>query len=179
MWAFALCAGLATGHDLADNRAQLVLRDKTHLSVTLFIAYPDALQLALAPQRSPQEFLLVYSAMKPEDLQKDLLRAQAKFQAGIHIYSAPGQELTLTNWVWPEATQVRTLLQQRVMQAVVDPKNFGHDSPLEIRAEAISLREITSVQVQFPEEFQKVLVVAYRPSQQWAEPKAISPAIKF
>jgi ribosomal protein RSM22 (predicted rRNA methylase) len=135
--------------------------------------------MALAPQRSPQEFLVVYSAMKLEDLQKELLRAQAKFQAAIHVFPGPAQELMLTNWVWPEAAQVRTLLQQRVMQAVVDPNNFGHDQPLEIHAEGVSTREITSVQIQFPEEFQRVLVVAYKPTQTWAEPKAVSPILKF
>ncbi len=175
----AALAPIAAAHDLADNRAQLVLRDKTHLTVTFYIAYPDALQLALSPKRSPQEFLVTYSAMRVEDLQKELLRAQAKFQAGTHIYIGPGQELVLTNWVRPQASQVRTLLQQRLMQALVDPKNYGHDTPLEMHAEGIAPREVTSVQVQFPEEFQKVLVVAFRPTQLWTEPKSISPSIKF
>lgn len=169
----------ASAHDLADNRAQLVLRDKKHLAVTLYIAYPDALQLALAPQLPPQEFLVMYASMKIEDLQKELSRAQSKFQAGTHIYIGPGQELQLTNWIWPEVNQVHTLLQQRVMQAVVDPKNFGHDPPLEIHADGIAPREIVSVQVQFPEAFQKVLVVAFRPTQLWTEPKSMSPAITF
>ena len=40
-------------------------------------------------------------------------------------------------------------------------------------------QEITSVKVQFPEEFQRVLVVAYKPTQVYVERKAISGPIKF
>jgi hypothetical protein len=36
-----------------------------------------------------------------------------------------------------------------------------------------------AVRIQFPEEFQRVLVVAYRPSQLWVEANSWSPAIQF
>lgn len=171
------CSGVA--HELEDNRAALVLRDKTHISLTLYIAWADALHLTLAPQRPLAEFLAVYSAMTPEDLQKQLLRAQAKFQAGIRLYQGSGQEAGLTNWIFPDAKRVQALFRQRIMQAVVDPNGHTHEEPLEIHAEAVTQSEITSVRIQFPEEFRKVLVVAYRPTQLWVEPKALSPAIRF
>ena len=169
----------AGAHELQENRATLVLRDHTHLSVTLFIGYADALHLALAPQRPLQEFLLVYSAMKAEQLQTELGRAQARFEAGTHVYVAAGTEAPLTNWTWPDAKQVQALLQQRAMAAMVDPAGHLHDSPVEIHADANAAQEVASVRVQFPEEFQKVLVVAFRPTQVWVESKAVSPAIKF
>ena len=71
------------------------------------------------------------------------------------------------------------MLQQRIMQAMVDPAGHAHDEPLKIHADANSREEITAVRVQFPEEFQKVLVVSYRPNQLWVEPKSWSPAIRF
>ena len=171
----------AAAHELQENRATLVLRDKTHVSVTLYIAYSDALYLALMPQRPFAAFLLIYSAMKPEDLQKELFRAQAKFQAATRMYLSPGpgREVPITNWVWPDVQQVQTMLQQRMMAAMVDPKGHSHEAPVEIRADANSPHEINAVTVKFPEEFQKVLVVSYRPNQVWADSQGLSPEIKF
>jgi hypothetical protein len=174
-----LAAAGSPAHDLQDNRATLVLRDGNHLSVSLYLAYADALHAALAPQRPVDEFLVAYSAMKPELMRKELLRAQAKFQSATRLYLASGRELALTNWIWPDAGQVQAMLQRRIMQAMVDPAGHAHEEPLEVHADANSPEEITAVRVQFPEEFQKVLVVSYRPKQQWVEPKSWSPAIRF
>lgn len=174
----------AQPHDLMDNRATLVLRDRIHISLTLYIVYSDALHAALSPLGPMSSFLVSLSTMKPEQLQRELLRAQSKFQAGTHIHlpgkrGLPAAELTLTNWVWPDVKQVQNTLQTRVMQAVVDPD--AHEAPLEIRVDAVAPApvDISSVTVQFPEEFRKVLVVSYRPNQTWVDPKAPSPEIKF
>lgn len=169
----------AAAHEIQDNRATLVLRDQTHLSVTLFILYTDALHLALAPQRPLPEFLAVYSAMTPEKLAQELLRAQTTFQSATHLYLSPSKPVGLTNWIWPAAPHVRALLQRRTMEAIIDPNGHSHEEPTEIHADANTQAEITSVQVQFPEEFQKMLVVSYRPSQVSLERKTLSPAIRF
>jgi hypothetical protein len=166
-------------HELQENRATLVLRDRGHVSVTLYIAYTEALNQALAPQRPYAAFLLVYSAIKPEDLQKELLRAQARFQSGTRMYASTGKEIPLINWTWPDAKQVQSILQQHIMQAMVDPAGHYHEPPIEIHADANSTQEITSLKVQLPEEFRKVLVVSFRPNQVWVEGKGLSPEIKF
>jgi hypothetical protein len=173
-----LLAACAAGHELQDNRATLVLRDRTHLSVTLYLSYPEALHQALAPQRQFLAFLLIYSEMKTELLQKELLRAQARFQSTTHLY-LPDKETSLVNWVWPDAKAVQSMLQRRVMQAMVDPDAHAHEAPVEVHADANAALEIQSVRVQFPLEWQRVLVVWYRPSQQWVEGATLSPAMKF
>ena len=176
-----LLIGICGAHELQDNRATLVLRDKNHVSVTLYVAYTDALHLAVMPQRPLASFLLMYSAMRPEDLERELLRAQSKLQSGTRMYLSPGPgvEVPLTNWVWPDVKQVQTLLQERIMAATVDPNGHSHEAPSEIRAEAVASREIGALTVKFPEEFQKVLVVSYRPNQVWVDTKALSPEIRF
>jgi hypothetical protein len=173
-----LLAWCAAGHELQDNRASLVLRDRTHLSVTLYLSYPEALHLALAPQRQFAAFLLIYSEMKVEDLQKELLRAQARFQSSTHLF-LPDKEASLVNWVWPDAKSVQAMLQRRVMQAMVDPDAHAHEAPVEVHADVNAAQDIQSVRVQFPREWQKVLVVWFRPSQQWVEGATLSPAMKF
>lgn len=169
----------AVAHEIQDNRAKLVMYDDAHIAITLYIAYSDALHLALAPQRTMAEFLTMYSAMNPEQLQKELLKAQAKFQAETKLYLETGTELPITNWQWPDAKQVQAMMQQRIMQAMVDPAGHAHDEPLEIDAGANARQNITAVRMQFPEEFQSVLVVSYRTRQVWVQPKLWSPPIKF
>ena len=73
-----LLGAVAEGHELQDNRATIVLRDKINLSLTLFINYAEALHQALAPERQFAEFLVVYSALKPEELRKELAKLTKK-----------------------------------------------------------------------------------------------------
>jgi hypothetical protein len=173
-----LPAAHLAAHELPDNRANIVLRDRNHLSVTLYLSYPEALHRALLPQRPFAAFLVIYSGMKAEDLQRELVRAQRRFQSATRVY-LPEKEAPLVNWVWPDAKAVQSMLQQRVMQAMVDPNVHAHEPPVEIRADVTAAREIESVRIRFPEEWQKVLVVWFRPSQQWVEGSSLSPPMKF
>lgn len=175
--ALLVCA--APAHELQDNRVTLVLRDRKHLSMTVYISYPEALHKALAPQQPFQDFLLSYSAMNVELLGVELSRAQRRYQSATRLRLSPGGETELTNWIWPDVKQVQSLLQRRVMQAVVDPDGHSHEAPVEIHADANSGADISGVQVQFPEEFGRVLVVAYRPNQVWVERQSLSPVIRF
>ena len=171
-------AGLLAAHDLEENRATLVLRDGTHLSLTLYLNYTETLWEALLPQREFGVFLLSYSSLKLDDLQKELVRAQKLLESGVQVHTkGAASGLRITNWVWPDAKTVQALLQKQVMQAVVE--GHVHQPPLEVRAEAVATSDIGSVTVRFPKEFQKVLVVSYRPNQAWAEPGTSSPEIKF
>jgi len=169
----------ANAHELMANRATLVLRDDTHISITLYVAYADALHAALAPQQTMAEFLTMYSAMNPTALQKELLRAQAQFQGGTKLYLADGQPIAVTNWLWPDPREVQAVLQMRIMRAMVDPEGHAHDEPLEIHADANAPEKIVGLRVQFAPEFQKLLLVWYRPTQTWVEPNTWSPAVRF
>jgi hypothetical protein len=169
----------AQAHDLQANRATLVLRDDTHVSITLYVSYAEALHAALAPQQTMAEFLTMYSAMNPQALQRELLRAQARFQAGTKLYLADGQPVAVTNWFWPNPGEVQAVLQMRMMRAMVDPDGHAHDEPIEIRADANAPEKIVGLRVQFAPEFQKLLLVWYRPTQTWVEPDTWSPAIRF
>lgn len=174
-----LMAATVFAHELQANRLTLVLRDRNHLSMTFFIGYTDALHRALAPRRTFREFALVYSAMKPQELEKELLRAQAKFQNDTRLTLSAGKQANITNWKWPDAARVQVLLQESVMQSVVAPSDHSHEAPVDIHAEVIAPQNISSVTIRLPEEFQRVLVVSYRPSQVWVESNTPSPAIKF
>lgn len=170
-------SAVAYAHDLEDNRATLVLRDPTHISVTLYLNYPEALHKTLLPKREYGAFLLIYSSMKPEDLKKELLRAQAKFEADTQLATAGGARLKLSGWLWPDTKQVQAILQQQVMQAMVD--GHVHSPPVEIHADALASTSIQTITAQFPAEFQKVLVVSYKPNQVWIGDGGPQPQIRF
>ena len=172
----AMCA-VARAHDLEDNRATLVLRDPTHISVTLYLNYGEALHKALLPSRDYGAFLLIYSSMKPDELKKELAKAQTKFEGATQLATPNGARLKLTAWHWPDAAQVQAALQQQVMQAMVD--GHVHTPPLEIRADAVATTKIETLTARFPSEFQKILVVSYKPTQTWIDPTSPQAQIHF
>lgn len=176
-----LLAISAEAHELQDNRATLVLRDRQHLALTLLVDYPKVLHQVLAPQSTAQEFLVTHSAMKPQEFEALLLAAQRKLQSSTSIVMRSGKTAALVGWVWPDAASVQKLLQQRTMQAVVAPNEHVHAMPMEIRAEAKSSHasDFKSVSLQLPAALQHVLVVSYQPRQVWLKPNTPSPVISF
>lgn len=178
LWALATSA---VAHELPSNRATLVLRDGQHLALTFFVDYVSVLHQVLAPKRSMQEFVLMYSAMKPQEFQAELLAAQGKLQSSTGLALASGKSAALTRWVWPQAPAAQNLLQQHAMQSVIAPADHSHAVQTEIRAETRSADpgDFTSVMLQLPAEFQQVLVVSYQPKQVFMKPGTPSPAIRF
>jgi hypothetical protein len=174
-----LLIGNVCAHELEANRLTLVLRERNHLSLTFFVNYTDALYRALAAQRTFQEFVLIYSAMPPQEFQKELLRAQLKFQTTTRLSLSTGQEVLAKKWIWPDPAKVQRMLQERAMQAMVAPEQHTHETALEIRAELTSERDISALKISLPDEFQSVLVVSYQPRQIWVAPKTRSTIIKF
>lgn len=169
----------AGAHEWTDNRATLVLRDRTHLSATLYVTYSEVLHRVLAPTKKYQDFLVKYSAIDPAQFERELLRAQSTLQAGTKIYGKDGADFAIKSWHWPDAAQVQGAIRARTMQAVREPGSHAHEAPMEIRVDLSAGQEIQSVAVQFPDAFQKMLVVSYRPNQVWVESTTKSPPISF
>jgi hypothetical protein len=179
-WLFLLfSSSVARAHELDENRATLVLRDGVHIAMTIYLSYPEVLHLAMAPASSMEEFLIATSSMPPEQFIAALHYTEGKFAAGIRVVSSDGEPLTISNWHWPDAAQAQAQLQHRVMQAIVAPGEHPAEEPLEIHADALANQQVQSVRVSFPPEFQKVLVVAYRPEQVWVVGKELSRDIAF
>ena len=171
----------ARGHELTENRATMVFRDDTHVSLTFYIDYPDVLNAVLAPKKSHREFLLMYSAMKPEDFQKQMLLAQAKLQVETRATLNGIKEAMITGWVWPDSARIQTMIQQEVMESMVGgvANPPAHAAPTEIHANITHDAPIKIANIQFAEAFGKMLLVSYRPKQIWVAPKKASAVIKF
>lgn len=171
-----VCATAAFAHEMQANRLTMVLRDDTHLSLTYFVDYAQALHQVLAPRQPLQEFVLTVSSMKPAEFDAALVKAHAQLSAGTRITLPTGEAVVISKWQWPEPARARALLQARAMQMVVGSGvgagNHAHDPPVEARAEATASRRMASVSVRLPPELGPVLVVSYRPRQAWARPTA-------
>ncbi len=184
----AYALGNAGAHEMTESRATLVLRDATHVSMTLFIDYPETLHRSLSPKQNFQEFVLTFSAMTPEVFSAAVVKAQAQLQAQIQVLNAAGKPALGDQWRWPEPSRVQALLREHAMQMLVSAGEHAHDAPLEIRAEFsmpkpdMSAGPSSSVRVTFPAAFRRVLVVSYRPNQVWVNAggaEGASPEIKF
>ena len=174
-----LASSVVAAHELAENRATLVLRDKTHLTLTLYVALPELMYRTLGTGKSFGAFLVQYSALDPTTFQRELLRAQAQIEQGTHVFLEDGRPLPLGRWQWPDPAAAQAMLRDRVMHETVGGDVDSHGEPAEIRAETTAQRDIHSVSVQFPAVLQQVLVVAYRPTQAWVSPGARSASIEF
>ena len=164
-----LVAQRSSAHELAENRATMVLRDQNHVAITLYLNYSDVLHRTLAPAQSFAEFVLAFAALSPEQFAAQLNKAQTQLQSQIKVLPRPATAASMRRWVWPEATRVQALLRDRAMQMLAAPNDHAHEPTLEVRVELQTTGRVSAVSAAFPAEFRRVLVVSYRPNQTWAE----------
>jgi hypothetical protein len=177
--ALLLGAGQLPAHELDANRATLILREPGLVSLALFVDYPLLLQRILAPQETPEQFLLTASAMPPDKFREALGKAQQQLQSGTQLLVSGGRAEHFTRWNWPDAPRVQALLRERVMQQLTAPAAHPAESTLEVQAEVMLKPSPTSLRLQIAPAFGRVLVVWYRPDQQWVEPGAASLVMPF
>ena len=160
-----------SGHELMDNRATLILRDQTHVSLTLYIDLMEAVRKAVAPNTKPAEFIVAYSAMSPGEFKAALLSAEKRMEEQISLVDADGGPLPLRNWQWPEPSAAQATIREMAMRAIVSPGEHAHPPPAEIRAEAQSSHKLSSLRALFPAELGELLVVSYQPRQTRVRPR--------
>jgi|APCry1669188879_1035177.scaffolds.fasta_scaffold02401_3 hypothetical protein len=165
-WAWASCA---YGHELPDNRATIILREDRHVSVTIYLNWPEALRRTLSPARSLAEFVLVYSAMDSGHLKSALDRAELELGKAIQVTDNHGRKALVEKWAWPTDMETQAELRNLAAQLLIAPTQPPHDDPVEVRGDLVMTQRLDSVRVKFPREFDRVLVVSYRPSQVWVE----------
>lgn len=174
-----LVSAPANAHELQSNRATLVLRDNHHLSLSLYLDYCQLLQRTLAPGSNQREFVLRYAALPPQALRSALQQAQIQLEKDALLHLPKQQAIRFSRWQWPDLQTVQQLLQQRAMQSVVAPHDHPHAAQLEIHAEANTSAPIKQLDLQLPAAMQPLLLVSYRPSQQWLNGGNGSSPIKF
>ena len=174
-----LHASLGAAHLIEDNRAKLVMREPSHLTLTLYIRYSEVLYQALAPGRTYTVFLMSCAAMKPDEFKRLVLHAQAHLESETRAVVNGVTTVPILGWQWPDPAQVQATIKQQVIEAMVGGGEPTHDAPIEIHADILSHKEIKDASLRFPPEFKSVLFVWYRPEQIRVAPKQFSKFVKF
>jgi len=182
-FAIALAASavacFAYSHELPENRATFILRDDNHVSLTLYLNLPEVLRRALAPQRSFAEFVLVYSAMDAARFKAAVEDAEARMRQATAITDGTGRAPAVQKWAWPRIEDTHSELQSLAAQLLLAPNQPPHDDPAEVHADLVTFGRTESLRASFPQEFDRVLAVSYRPKQVWVETGTKSPEIQF
>lgn len=166
-------------HELMENRATLVMRDRTHVSMTMHVRYTEAVHEVLAPHVAYGEFLAAVASLSPADFDRQIARAHSRLQSDTRVVLAGGQALQFSNWVWPDHAATQRLFQQRLMAAVVDGSAHHHEQPTEVHAEVVSPNLANGLRVEFSKAIGRVLLVWYRPRQAWVDSGQRSQSVKF
>jgi hypothetical protein len=172
-------APVTAAHELAENRATLVMRDRGHLSLTMYVRYTEAVHGAVAPATNYWQYLVAVSSLPPADFEKQMRRAHEALQAGTRLYLDGKAPSGFTNWVWPEPATAQRLFQQRLMDATVGGGAHHHEEPIEVHADGVLASDVPNVRVMFSGALGKVLVVWYRPRQAWVDAGERSRPINF
>ena len=177
--ALMLAWGASGAHELMENRATLVMRDRTQVSMTMYVRYTEAVHKVLAPHVAYGEFLVAVASLSPEDFDKQITRAHSGLQSDTRVFLAGGQALSFTNWAWPDRATAQRLFQHRLMEAVVDGSRHHHEEPTEVRGEVVSPAVASGLSVEFSKALGRVLLVWYRPQQAWVDRGRRSQSLRF
>ena len=169
----------AAAHELQENRATLVQRDASFVTITLYIDLPAALHRTLAPQQSFEAFALAHANLPPAVFKARLMQAAGRMQAETRVTAAKGLALAFDQWAWADAARVQAALLERLMDSVVARGGHSHMAPSEVHAELRSTLPITALRVQFTPSLGRVMVVSYRPRQVWVDTNNVSSSITF
>lgn len=166
-------SGASLAHELPDDRLTVIQRDGTHYQLQFLVDGPGLVHRFLGGTRPRLEVLAALVAQGPEETSRVWGRLQLALQQGVRLQRG-GQPLRLEAWRWPSGAEVHACLQQWVMQQTVGRTGHVHEEPWAWSAQAVATGE-GAVELQLPTPLQQVMVVSYRPRQQWVS--AEQPAV--
>lgn len=171
------CAGTAMAHELPDDRLTVIQRDNTHFQLQFLVDGPGLVHRFLGASRPRQEVLAALVAQGPDETARVWGRLQLTLQQGVRLQRG-GQPLRLEAWRWPSGAEVHARLQQWVMQQAVARAGHVHEEPWVWGAQAVASAE-GAVELQLPAPLQQVMVVSYRPRQQWVNAEQPAVTLSF
>jgi len=159
---FFILLNTCFAHELNENRASLVLRNDTSLSVILYINIGQALHKTLAPQRDQFEFIGFLSSLNEIEFSKQWLLATRKLESQIHVLPKSGQSFKLSALNWGDPKVAQRHLQESTMRAVIEKNKHLHSEPYEVKFQINNPTPISSVTLDIPEALQPMTIVSNR-----------------
>lgn len=159
---FFLNLNLCLAHELDENRASIVLRNETNISVTLYINIFDALHKTLAPQRDSFEFIGYLASLNETDFSKQWVLATHKLEQKIHVRLLSGEilKVSTTNWGAPQA--VHKLFKEITMRSIIEKNRHLHSEPYEVKFQINANKPTNTLKVEIPEVLRPMTIVSNR-----------------
>ena len=154
----------ADAHELQNNRLTVILHEQHSVELVFRLDFAGLLQHAMAPQSSPQEFLVAVAAQPPEKIAPALAALQQQVEKGLMLKSR-GAVLAVQHWRWPSAVMVQAVLREQLMANMVATAESSSASALEVHADASDVLSIERVTLSLPEVIKPAVVVWYKTRQ--------------
>ena len=164
-------------HEIEGNRLQVVIRDSSHIQLSLWLNLVDAM-MAEVPAAAAMPWLAQHAAMSPGDFAATWQQHQTRLEQALAL-RVQDQAVPMLRWTWPAAATLQQQIRTRTMQMTVAPTDHVHAQVLEVRAEGRARRAVRDVSVQVPPAWQPILITVSRPQQQWLQKGAGSARFEF
>ncbi len=176
LWVFALASLQA--HELQAHKLQLVLRDDRHLSLSLWLDIPHAMRKTLEPSLSTASFEMKYSAMPLPLFEKAWGQCISLWLEQWQLKNSAGIALSSPVWRWPDGATLQNQIKLQMMTNLTGTAHV-HTELSVVAGEVISSASLRSARLQMPPSWQPLMVLNYKPSQQWSPSSEKTVVLKF
>ncbi len=176
LWVFALASLQA--HELQAHKLQLVLRDDRHLSLSLWLDIPHAMRKTLEPSLSTASFEMKYSAMPLPLFEKAWGQCISLWLEQWQLKNSAGIALSSPVWRWPDGATLQNQIKLQMMANLTGTAHV-HTELSVVAGEVISSASLRSARLQMPPSWQPLMVLNYKPSQQWSPSSEKTVVLKF
>jgi len=173
-----LAAASLQPHELQAHKLQLVLRDDRHLSLSLWLDIPHAMRKTLEPSSSTASFEMKYSAMPLPLFEKAWGQCISLWLEQWQLKNSAGIALSSPVWRWPDGAVVQNQIQLQMMANLTGTAH-SHTALTAVAGEVASNATLRSVGLLMPPSWQPLMVVHYKPSQQWNLSSEKTVVLKF
>jgi hypothetical protein len=170
-------AGLQA-HELQQHKLQVVLRDDRHLSLSLWLDIPKAMQQTIEPNLTPAAFEMKYSAMPLRLFEKSWGECISLWRQQWQLTDGFGLAVAYADWRWPDGAALQSQIKLQMMANIT---GSAHTHPVltPVAGEAVSGASLRSARLNMPPSWQPLMVISYKPSQQWISSPDKSVILKF
>lgn len=154
-WMTPLLCGAAAVH---NNQVTLLRVSPDRISFVFELNIGPLLNRLIAPQLTFDEFLSKYSKIGLPEFKNDLAKSSKSLEMDCQVFTPDGATFGLSNWQFPEASQLQVLIKKTVFLSQMDPEQ-AHIEPVSVKAQLVSKKPVYRFKLQLPNYLMPVWVV--------------------
>ena len=176
IWVLVCACGQA--HELQEHKLQMVLRDDRHLTLSLWLDIPNAMHKTLEPSLTSAAFALKYSAMPLSLFEKAWGQCISVWREQWQLKNSAGTAISSPVWRWPDGAVLQNQIKLQMMANVTGTAH-AHAELTVIAGEVVSNSILQSARLKMPTSWKPLMVVSYKPLQQWTPSSEKTVLLKF